>query len=196
MGLECIETVASRLERQFRSGPSTSCRGKRQVSCGLRFVIGPIEFRHADLRISLREMRTRQRNPGALQRLDGDKMPPLWRRDAGEKVFHLRLQFSRESRQPGTRQSGFLRQKRRLRLRARQAAPALTGEKAEILKPDAPYHARLRFCLSAFQFFSFFLHHVIHAHPVHQKMIWQFRLLDVSGPGADLRAELDVFRLL
>ena len=55
----------------------------------LSFPPGWLLFGHADLRVSLREVRERQRNPGAFEPLGGDTMPVLRLDEAGEEVFHI-----------------------------------------------------------------------------------------------------------
>lgn len=47
--------------------------------------------RHADLRISLRKVRTRQRDSGALQQLGRDEMPALRLDQTGKEILHVRL---------------------------------------------------------------------------------------------------------
>jgi hypothetical protein len=42
-----------------------------QIRAGLRFSAVPLSWRHADLRISLREVREGQRDSGSFQRLEG-----------------------------------------------------------------------------------------------------------------------------
>lgn len=50
---------------------------------------------HADLRVSLREMRAGQRNPGALHRLAGHALSALRFDETGQEIFHVRRQRRR-----------------------------------------------------------------------------------------------------
>jgi hypothetical protein len=49
-----------------------------------------LSYPHADLRISLREVRARQRNPRPLQRLEGHGMPALRLKEIVQEIFHVR----------------------------------------------------------------------------------------------------------
>ena len=79
------------------------CRGCRLATAvqdvaatpRLNFSRHEILLRHADLRISLRAVRTRQRNPRPLRRLAGNEMPALRLIQTGQEVFHLRVSGSR-----------------------------------------------------------------------------------------------------
>jgi hypothetical protein len=46
---------------------------------------------HADLRVSLRKVRARQRNPRPLQRLEGRGMPAVRLKEIVQEIFHIRF---------------------------------------------------------------------------------------------------------
>ena len=46
---------------------------------------------HADLRVSLRKVRKRQRNPGAFQRLEGRCVSTLWFEETDQEIFGVRI---------------------------------------------------------------------------------------------------------
>ena len=73
----------------------------------LNFPPGGIISFHADIRISLREVRARQRNPRPLQRLEGRGMPALRLEEIVQEVLHLRLGHRRHDHRQ------FIRQRRR-----------------------------------------------------------------------------------
>jgi hypothetical protein len=74
---------------------------KAGLNCGLNFPRGGLICFHADLRISLRKVRVRQRIAGALERLEGFRMPALRVKETGQEIFNLRGGSRRQ--QPGKR---------------------------------------------------------------------------------------------
>jgi hypothetical protein len=97
-----LRPSAGRARGNFKYFPPEKCRRR------LIFPRRKILFPHASLRISLREVRRRQRSSGALVGLERCQVSPLRVGQAGQKVFHLR---GGRRRQPGCR-------------RLRHAAPA------------------------------------------------------------------------
>src|SRR5208282_6688765 len=88
---------ASRLQSQ----PSVCVRRDLKVAAtGLRFLSHRLLSLNADLRIPLRKVRTRQRNPGSLYGLEGHSLPALRLGEIGQEVFSLRP-GQRRSRQRG-----------------------------------------------------------------------------------------------
>ena len=97
---------------------------------GLRFLSGRLSCPNADLRVSLREVRRGQRNPGPFQQMERDQMPELRIGEAFQAVICVRLL---RRRQPAQRQAvvqgrRFLRPRflRQWRLLWRREAPALS----------------------------------------------------------------------
>jgi len=64
----------------------------------LRFLPHRLFSLHADLRVSLRKVRTRQRNPRPLQRLEGNGVPALRLKKVVQEIFHVRLRQLRRQR--------------------------------------------------------------------------------------------------
>jgi hypothetical protein len=66
--------------------------GKHPASgaTGLRFSARGLIYGHADLRISLRGLRTGQRSLGAFDRLEIREVSALRLGQVGEKIFHVR----------------------------------------------------------------------------------------------------------
>jgi hypothetical protein len=76
-----MERWSSRLRQRGISAHASALR----ISCkGLLSV-------HADLRIPLRKVRVRQRNPRPLQRLEGDRVPALRLKEIVQEIFRVRL---------------------------------------------------------------------------------------------------------
>ena len=95
----------------------------------LRFSRRRLFFLHADLRVSLPEVRTRQRNPRPLQRLEGNRLSALRFKEIVQEIFRLRLR--RRRRRAVMRK----RRGRLLRGTLRRAAPALKVEPMAGIEP-------------------------------------------------------------
>jgi hypothetical protein len=90
----------------------------------LSFLNAALFSAHADLRVSLRKVRERQRNPHPLQRLERRQVPPMRFHEAREEIFRFRFRQCRARRcRAGQRRRWRLRQ----RLWLRKITSALRG---------------------------------------------------------------------
>jgi hypothetical protein len=64
---------------------------ERKGETDLRFLHQQLFYIHADLRISLWEMRARQRNPRPLNRLEKFRMSALRFDEVIQEIFHIRF---------------------------------------------------------------------------------------------------------
>lgn len=76
----------------MRGGISRSTARKLWLcSARLRFPCAPLPFRHADLRVSLREVRLRQRDSGAFQQVEGCEVSTLRLDQTGKETVRVRV---------------------------------------------------------------------------------------------------------
>src|ERR1035438_4644746 len=101
----------------FRSG------GRASWNRGLRFLSDRLFCRYADLRVSLRQVRARQRDPGPFQQVEGDQMPALRVSQAIQDALGVRLL---RRRQPAQRQA-VVQWPRRVRQRLLRRGGAVGG---------------------------------------------------------------------
>jgi hypothetical protein len=76
-----------RADKNVRA-PGFRCR---VFTSDLSFFRNRLFCRHADLRVSLREVRERQRNPGPVQPVAGDRVPTLRVQEVVQEAVRLRL---------------------------------------------------------------------------------------------------------
>ena len=95
----------------------------------LRFKPRRLFYPHADLRIPLREMRARQRNPGSLDRLEGHHLSALRLGETGQETFRFRLRQRR--RQP----CAVRKQRRRSLLQRRLSLPWIPPLNRYLVEP-------------------------------------------------------------